>query len=173
MKGEAKPAEAFTETITAEAGPASRNVAPMEIVPVELSYIFSANYKYYIKNPVGRIAVQNNTESAFSNVKVSFFLKDFMDFPSDTIVKEIAPHSKAQVDLMATLNNRLLNINEDTPIQCQLTMTYYVDGAEKTFTLNRPVKVLSKTPSSGIRPTGWQLHHAQGYARLQFQQVRA
>ncbi len=144
VKSEPKPAEPFTETLAADAGPASRNVAPMEIVPVELSYIFSANYKYYIKNPVGRIAVQNNTESAFSNVKVSFFLKDFMDFPSDTIVKEIAPHSKAQVDLMATLNNRLLNINEDTPIQCQLTMTYYQDGAEKTFQLNRPVKVLSK-----------------------------
>jgi hypothetical protein len=45
---------------------------------------------------------------------------------------------------MATLNNRILNINEDTPIQCQLTMTYYQDGAEKTFTLNQPVKVLSK-----------------------------
>ena len=138
---EVKAAEA---PVVEEAGPASKNVAPMEIVPVELSYIFSANYKYYMKNPIGRIAVQNNTESAFSNVKVSFFLKDFMDFPSDTIVKEIAPHSKAQVDLMATLNNRILNINEDTPIQCQLTMTYYQDGAEKTFTLNKPVKVLSK-----------------------------
>ncbi|MFA6434210.1 MAG: 6-bladed beta-propeller [Elusimicrobiales bacterium] len=125
-------------------GPASVNVAPMEIVPVELSYIFSANYKYYMKNPIGRIAVQNNTDAAFSNVKVSFFLKDFMDFPSDTIVPEIAPKSRAEVDLKATLNNRILNINEDTPIQCQLTMTYYQDGAEKTFTLNKPVKVLSK-----------------------------
>jgi len=127
-----------------EAGPASKNVAPMEIVPVELNYIFSANYKYYMKNPIGRIAVQNNTDVAFSNVKVSFFLKDFMDFPSDAIVKEIAPHSKAPVDLMATLNNKIVTINEDTPIQSQLTMTYYQEGAEKTFTLNRPIKVLSK-----------------------------
>ena len=126
------------------AGPNSHNVAPMEIVPVELSYIFSANYKYYMKNPIGRISVKNNTDVAFSNVKVSFFLKDFMDFPSDTIVPKIAPKSTAEVSLMATLNNRILNINEDTPIQCQLTMTYYQDGAEKTFTLNQPVKVLSK-----------------------------
>ena len=140
-----KGPEAKTEEApAADAGPASANVAPMEIVPVELSYIFSANYKYYMKNPIGRIAVQNNTDAAFSNVKVSFFLKDFMDFPSDTIVPEIAPKSKAEVNLMATLNNRILNINEDTPIQCQLTMTYYQDGAEKTFTLNKPVKVLSK-----------------------------
>jgi tetratricopeptide (TPR) repeat protein len=45
---------------------------------------------------------------------------------------------------MATLNNKVLTITEDTPIQCQLTLTYYQDGAEKTFTLNQPVKVLSK-----------------------------
>ena len=140
-----KGPETAAEAAAAEAaGPASANVAPMEIVPVELNYIFSANYKYYTKNPIGRIAVQNNTDVAFSNVKVSFFLKDFMDFPSDTIVPEIAPKSKVEVPLKATLNNRILNINEDTPIQCQLTMTYYQDGAEKTFTLNKPVKVLSK-----------------------------
>lgn len=133
------------ELAAAEAsGPSSANVAPMEIVPVELSYIFSANYKYYMKNPIGRIAIKNNTDAAFSNVKVSFFLKDFMDFPSDTIVPKIASKSMEEVNLMATLNNRILNINEDTPIQCQLTMTYYQEGVEKTFTLNKPVKVLSK-----------------------------
>jgi DNA-binding beta-propeller fold protein YncE len=122
----------------------NKNVAPMEIVPVELNYIFSANYKYYQKNPVGRIAVKNNTDSDFTNVKLSFFFKDFMDFPSDTVVPLVKAKSQAEVDLSATLNNRVLSITEDTPIQCQLTLTYYVDGAEKTFTLNKPVKVLSK-----------------------------
>jgi len=122
----------------------NKNVAPMEIAPLELNYIFSANYKYYQKNPVGRISVNNNTDSDFTNVKLSFNLKDFMDFPSDTVVPLVKAKSQVQVDLMATLNNRMLNITEDTPIQCQLTLTYYQDGAEKTFTLNKPVKVLSK-----------------------------
>ena len=126
----------------AEAG--NKNVAPMEIVPLELNYIFSANYKYYQKNPVGRVAVRNNTASDFTNVKLSFYFKDFMDFPSDTIINEVKAGSQTVVDLSATLNNRILNINEDTPIQCQLTLTYYQDGAEKTATLTQPVKVLSK-----------------------------
>jgi len=123
---------------------ANKNVAPMEIIPTRLNFIFSANYKYYMKNPVGTVAVKNNTGSDFTNVKLSFYFKDFMDFPSDTIVKEVKAKSQTDVDLSATLNNRILNINEDTPIQCQLTLTYYQDGAEKTFTLNKPVKVLSK-----------------------------
>lgn len=122
----------------------SKNVAPMEILPLELNYIFSANYKHYQKNPVGRIAVKNNTDSDFANVKLSFNLKDFMDFPSDTVVPLVKAHSQVDVDLMATLNNKMLTITEDTPIQCQLTLTYYQDGEEKTFTLNQPVKVLSK-----------------------------
>lgn len=138
-----KPPE---EVKTAEAGDAggSRNVAPMEIVAPELNFIFSANYKYYQKNPVGQIAVKNNTESDFSNVKLSFFFKDFMDFPSDTVVPEVKAGAQVDVPLSATLNNRILNITEDTPIQCQMTLTYYQDGEEKTSTLNKPVKVLSK-----------------------------
>ena len=123
---------------------AGRNVAPVEILPVALNYIFSANYKYYMKNPIGKIAIRNNTDSSFSNLKVSVDLKDFMDYPTDTSVAELKPKEKIEVDLMATLNNKILTINEDTPIQCQLTLTYYRDGAEKTVTLNQPIKVLSK-----------------------------
>jgi sugar lactone lactonase YvrE len=96
----------------AEAAPVAdnKNVAPMEILPLELNYIFSANYKHYQNNPVGRIAVKNNTDSDFTNVKLSFNLKDFMDFPSDTVVPLVKAHSQTEVDLMATLNNRMLNI---------------------------------------------------------------
>ncbi len=130
----------------------NKNVAPMEIIPVGLDFIFSANYKYYQNNPVGRIAVKNNTDSDFTNVKLSFFFKDFMDFPSDTIVKEVKAKSQTEVDLSATLNNRVLSITEDTPIQCQMTMTYYQDGAEKTVTLNQPVKVLSKNAITWDNP---------------------
>ncbi len=141
---EAAKAAAEPEAAQApEAG--SKNVAPMEILSsASLNYIFSANYKYYQKNPVGKIAIKNNTDNDFTNVKLSFFFKDFMDFPSDTIVEEVKAHQQTEVALSATLNNRILNINEDTPIQCQLTLTYYQDGAEKTVTLNKPVKVLSK-----------------------------
>jgi len=140
------PAAALPEADAALAGSESggKNVAPMEILSPALNYIFSANYKYYQNNPVGKIAIKNNTDSDFTNVKLSFYFKDFMDFPSDTIVEEVKAHSQTEVALSATLNNRILNINEDTPIQCQLTLTYYQDGAEKTATLNKPVKVLSK-----------------------------
>ncbi|MEW5906027.1 MAG: tetratricopeptide repeat protein [Elusimicrobiota bacterium] len=151
------------ETVTASAGGAAaarpapaardpRNVAPVEIEPVELNYIFSANYKRYLTKPVGRIAVRNNTDKAFSNVKISFHLRDYMDFPHDSILESIGPNEVKEVDLMATLNNRVLGITEDTPIQAQLSVVYYSDGQERTATLNRPIKVLSKNAIVWDRP---------------------
>lgn len=124
--------------------PSSVNVAPIELDKIDLGYIFSANYKYYLKNPIGKLLISNNTDATFSNVKLSFSLKDFMDFPYDTVIEKISPREKTEVLLMATLNNRILDVSEDTPIQAQFRVTYYYKGEEKTITLNKPVKVLSR-----------------------------
>lgn len=165
------PAPAFTETlldvpstyyyrisavsVTGEEGafasskllfvPGNPNLAKLEFGKPELNYIFSANYKYYLKNPVGTIQVINNTDNTFKNVKLSFALKDFMDFPYDTIIEKVEPRKKLDIPLMATLNNRILDVNEDTPIQAQFTLTWYERGKEQVITLNKPVKVLSRS----------------------------
>ncbi|MCG2725222.1 MAG: hypothetical protein L6420_03015 [Elusimicrobia bacterium] len=147
------PASVYVKGVKKEKPAAvSDNIAPVEIIPIDLGYIFSANYKYYIKNPIGKIKIKNNTDNSFSNVKFSFYLKDFMDFPSDSIVEEIAANKETEVDLMGTLNNRILSITEDTPIQAQLTVTYYDSGKEKKITLNKPLKVLSKNAIVWDRP---------------------
>lgn len=122
----------------------SKNRPPLEIIPVELKYIFSSNYKYYINNPVGSIEIKNNTDSKFENIKVSFFIKNYMDFPSDIIVEKLLPHTTSQVNIIATFNNKILTINENTPVQSQISVSYYVNGEEKKLTLNFPVKILSK-----------------------------
>lgn len=124
--------------------PGSVNVAQMALDKIDLGYIFSANYKYYLKNPVGKVVVANNTDDTFSKVTLSFSLKDFMDFPYDNVIEEIGPRKKVEVPLMATLNNRILDVSEDTPIQAQFKVTYYDKGKEQVITLNKPVKVLSR-----------------------------
>lgn len=129
-----------------------KNKPPVEIIPVELNYIFSANYKYYMENPVGKILVKNNTEEKFSNIKVSFFLKDYMDFPSDIILPELESRTSSYADLKATLNNRILTINEDTPVQAQITVSYYRDGKENETRLNKPIKILSKNAITWDNP---------------------
>lgn len=122
----------------------SLNKPPLEITPVDLKYIFSSNYKYYLENPIGKITIKNNTKDKFENLKVSFFIKEYMDFPYDTIVNEIEPNSQTEVNLKATLNNKIININETTPIQTMITIKYYVKGEEREQNITLPIKILSK-----------------------------
>jgi DNA-binding beta-propeller fold protein YncE/tetratricopeptide (TPR) repeat protein len=145
-KGPAAPVAAAP---AAEASGPRKNAAPLEIIAPKLEYIFSANYKQHSplsekKKPIAVVTVQNNTDSDFSGVILSFFSSEIMESASSNEVGEVKAGSKVEVPVYATFSNRVLNITEDTPIQCKMTLTYYKDGEEKTFTMNKPMKVLSR-----------------------------
>ena len=124
--------------------PGSANRASIEISEVSIQDIFSSNYKSYAKNPLGRLWIANNTPDAYPNVKLSFALKGFMDFPTDVVLKSIPAGEKAEVPLTATLSNRVLEVTEDTPVQTEFKLTYYEQGQEKIQTLTKTVKVYSR-----------------------------
>ncbi|MDD4005041.1 MAG: tetratricopeptide repeat protein [Elusimicrobiaceae bacterium] len=124
--------------------PGSLNVPKLNIQNTDINYIFSANYKYYLKNPIGYVELANNTDTAFKDVKLSFEMKDFMDFPFDKIIKRIPAREKVRVPLLVTLSNRILEISEDTPVQAKLTAAYFMNEREREQTLTLPVKVLSR-----------------------------
>jgi DNA-binding beta-propeller fold protein YncE/Tfp pilus assembly protein PilF len=124
--------------------PGSFNAPPVQIGKIDLDYVFSANYKYYLSHPVGELTIENNQEQSFQNVKLTFFLKDFMDFPSTIDVPELAPRAKTKVALKATLNNKILDVSEDTPILAEFKVTYFEQGKEQSFTRTKPIKVASR-----------------------------
>lgn len=124
--------------------PGSFNVAPVELSTVTLGNIFSANYKWYLKNPLGKAVLQNNLNVPFQNVKVSFRLKDFMDFATESVVEKLGPKEKAEVSLAATLNNRILEVSEDTPIQAEVTLTYFEKGQKREVSQAVPLRVYSR-----------------------------
>ncbi|MFA6091738.1 MAG: tetratricopeptide repeat protein [Elusimicrobiota bacterium] len=124
--------------------PASANRAAVEIATVTIGNIFSANYKWYLKNPLGKAALVNHTGMPFQSVKLSFRLKDFMDFATEQVVETLAPEQKVELPLMATLNNKILDVTEDTPIQAEFTVTYVEDGNKQSFSRAQPLKVYSR-----------------------------
>lgn len=117
---------------------------PLEITPLNLDYIFAANYKYYFSNPIGKILLKNNTSTDFENLKLSFFIKEYMDFSYDVVVDSLAANSQREVVINAVLNNKILSITETTPIQARLTLQYYLNSQEKEVSLNIPIKILSR-----------------------------
>jgi DNA-binding beta-propeller fold protein YncE/tetratricopeptide (TPR) repeat protein len=139
---------------TGDVGPWSRplevfvsgsfNRAPVEISSVTLGNIFAANYKWYLKNPIGKVTVTNNVNAPFLNVKVTFKLKDFMDFGFDTEIKKLEPKQTVEIPLIATLNNKVLEVTEDTPIQAEFSLNYFEDGQARTVSLTKPLRLYSR-----------------------------
>jgi DNA-binding beta-propeller fold protein YncE len=145
---------AATVAKTGDVGPRSRpfpvyvppaaNKAPVEISTVVIGNIFSANYKWYLKNPAGRARVTNNTSVPFQGLKLTFRLKEFMDFGYDTEIKKLEGGESVEVPLIATLNNKILEVSEDTPVQAEFSLTYFQDGRQEKVSLTRPLRVYSR-----------------------------
>lgn len=120
------------------------NRPPFEIIPINLDYIFASSYKYYLSNPIGKIIIKNNTADNFENLKFSFFIKEYMDFPYDIVIDKIESGSQKEVNINATLNSKIVAITETTPVQARLTLEYYINSEEKEISLNIPIKILSR-----------------------------
>lgn len=138
--GDAGPAGPAYETFVAGAF----NRAPVEISSVTIGNIFAANYKWYLKNPLGTATLTNNVNVAFQNVKLTFKLKDYMDFGFDTEVKSLSPKQTVEIPLIATLNNKVLEVTEDTPIQAEFTLTYFEGGQQKNVSVTKPLRLFSR-----------------------------
>ncbi len=124
--------------------PAASNKAPVEISTATIGDIFSANYKWYLKNPVGKVTVTNNVDSSFQNLKLTFRLKEFMDFGYDTEIKRLDSRESVAIPLSATLNNKILEVSEDTPVQAEFALTYFESGKQQTVSLTKPLRVYSR-----------------------------
>ncbi|MEK7382142.1 MAG: NHL repeat-containing protein, partial [Elusimicrobiota bacterium] len=143
-----------TVSKTRDVGPAGRaievfvagasNRAPVEISSVTLGNIFAANYKWYLKNPIGKAVVTNNVNVSFLNVKVTFKLKDYMDFGFDTELKKLGPKETVEIPLIATLNNKVLDVAEDTPIQAEFSLNYFEGGESRTVSRTLPLRLYSR-----------------------------
>lgn len=124
--------------------PATFNKAPVEISTITASSVFSSNYKWYGKNAFGKAVVTNNTDAAFRNVKFSFRIMKYMDFATDKTIDILKPKASVEIPLLATMNNSILEITEDTPIQAEFSLTYFRKEEEQKYSITAPINVYSR-----------------------------
>ncbi|MFZ5563050.1 MAG: fibronectin type III domain-containing protein [Thermodesulfobacteriota bacterium] len=117
---------------------------PVEIDVLELSNIFSNTYKTYETNGIGKIHIRNNTKDLISRLNVLFTIKNFMDFPSETVLTDLGPGKGETIPLKAVFNDKILEVTEDTPVQTEITASYYVSGQLKTFAVKQSINVYEK-----------------------------
>lgn len=117
---------------------------PLEMDIIGMNDIFSNNYKIYETEGIGTLRIRNNTPDTISRLKVTFFARTYMDYPSEHEIRDIEPHESRTVSIKALLNTRVLDVLEDTPLQSELTLSYYHNGQLRSFSGNRTVMLHEK-----------------------------
>lgn len=125
-----------------------KDVSLVSIEKVSLQPMFSAAYKYYVGQPVGDVTIQNNDEEPFRNVKISLSVAKYSDFPTETMVKGLLPGQRLTVPVTLTLNDKVLELTENTPVQADVRVSYFQDNAEKSVSQNAPITLYSRNSIS-------------------------
>jgi sugar lactone lactonase YvrE len=120
------------------------NTAPLEIEVVKLRDIFSNTYKIYEQDGVGVVKLINYTNKNIENIKVSFLLSNFMDFPTEVKIDKLLPGQSEEVTLKAVFNNNILTMTEDSSIQALVEASYFQDGNKMSFSKNPAITVYDK-----------------------------
>ena len=123
----------------------SVSLAEFVIKNIKIIDIFPGMYKYYTRSPVSTVEIKNNTSMIIEKIKIKFFVKDYMDFPSESeIIPQIPPKSSKKVELPAQFNNKVLEISEDTPAQAQITVEYFAEGESHQINQTKNFKLYNR-----------------------------
>jgi len=132
------------EEVVASTPKASLTAPPIEITKIEAGEIFATSYKYYESHALGKVVITNNTDLPYQKIKLSFSIKDFMDYPTEVEIPELAPKQTAEFPLKPVFNNKILEVTENTPLQSELALTYYAAGEPKTIKRSFPLTLYEK-----------------------------
>lgn len=120
----------------------------LELVEASFGPLYASLYQFYAddpeyeRRPAGRVAVRNRYDKPL-RVKVSAFLPDLMDFPTDAVVT-IPPGETARVPLRIELSDRALDLEKTESRQLRLSLQYSLAGERKESESTHPVTVVEK-----------------------------
>lgn len=133
-----------SEKVPAELTTQVFNRPPLEIEVLKLSDVFSNSYKLYENEGIGRIKLTNNTDKPMDKVRVSFMLKNFMDYSTETKLPKLMPGASEEVVLKAVFNNGILTLTEDTSVQILIEASYFENGKRVAYSRNATINVYDK-----------------------------
>ncbi len=111
--------------------PRKKKSQGVEVADVQLM-VFPVLFKYYDTKPVGRAVLVNYEKDQIDDIRVTFFVKQYMDNPKECSAPEAMPgRSEAEVQLYALLSNRVLEISEDTKVSANINVEYTLKGKAK------------------------------------------
>ena len=120
----------------------------VELVDAAFGPLYASLYQFYAsdpefeRRPAGRVDVRNRFDRPL-RVKVSAFLPDLMDFPTDAVAT-IPPGETVRVPLRIELSDRALDLEKTESRQLRLTLQYTLAGERKEAESTHAVTVIEK-----------------------------
>ena len=140
-EGDESPASEMAFTTTPKA---ALTLPPLEIAKVEVSPIFASAYKYYESHSLGTVVIRNNTDKVYPKIKLTFSIKEFMDYPTEIEIEQVSAGKEVELQIKPVFNNKILEVTENTALQSELALTYYLGGEAKTLTRSFPVTLYER-----------------------------
>jgi ligand-binding sensor domain-containing protein/tetratricopeptide (TPR) repeat protein len=119
----------------------------IEIVDIKFNKVFSVLYQYYnsladISNvPFGEITLKSKFDKDIK-IKINSFIKDYMDFPSDTRAK-LKAQSTLAIPIRLEFNENILTAPSGFK-KVNMTLQYFLHGENKEYELNGNIMVYDK-----------------------------
>lgn len=110
------------------------NPEPMLTVEnIQIEDLFPSLIQYYMNNPAGYVTVRNGSDNNIRIIKSSFFIKDFMDYSSDSDSGLVlAPGEDTELKIYPLFNRSVLDLEEDLPVKAVIEVEFESgDGKEK------------------------------------------
>ena len=104
----------------------------LEIRDVKFSPVFPVFYKYYDENAVGQLSIRNGEAGIIKDVKITFFVKQYMDKPKVCgVLKEIKAGAETSIPLYALFTDNVLGITEGTTVMAQIAVDYLYNDEKR------------------------------------------
>jgi len=111
---------------------AGGGAANLKVEPA-IQPIFPLFYSYYDKHPAGSLSVKNTGTGAIQDLKVSFYVKQFMDEPKVSgTCKELARGEEKSFDVFALFRDNIFGVTEATKVAGEIKVTYKYFGSDVT-----------------------------------------
>jgi hypothetical protein len=102
----------------------------LELRSFSLAPLFPILRSRYDEAPIGKATIVNTGRDAATDVRVSLFLKQYMDAPKDCAqIARIEPGQSVEVPLYALLNDSILAVTEATKAAAELSVEYSGEGS--------------------------------------------
>jgi len=111
----------------------------------QLNPIYPLFFSYYEKNPAGKVHIRNEESTKVKDLKVSFYVKQYMDQPKICLQQsELARDERISIPVYALFTEDILRVTEGTKVAGEFKIEYTYIGRRKKESVPVSVEIKNR-----------------------------